>query len=97
MILIIHYVYSVFNITLSLIVIPLAFVCNDGEVYCDGQCIHEYQVCDGKRHCQSGEDEINCGTNILLVFYLNLIELLNNVFYLKHCYECNAVGLIKKL
>ena len=34
----------------------------DGDYRCSrsGACIRSYQVCDGSRDCDFGEDEVNC-------------------------------------
>ena len=37
------------------------FNCSDFYLMCnDGTCVHDSLVCDGKPHCQHGEDEANC-------------------------------------
>ena len=39
-----------------------SFECPAGYHKCPGSyCIGERFVCDGKKHCEWGEDELNCG------------------------------------
>jgi len=36
--------------------------CPPGYVRCStGQCVPDYQVCDGVNDCPNVEDELNCG------------------------------------
>lgn len=32
------------------------------DIFCDGVCVMEAEICDGKKHCESGEDEQSCHT-----------------------------------
>ena len=49
----------------------------DGDFKCnDGRCLRSYSVCDGYPHCQSEEDEQNCGN--LNETMIHVCMILNN-------------------
>ena len=55
---------------LLLLLITGTFSCPDGYYKCPGSfCLKERFVCDGEKHCEHGEDEINCGMHY---FYMGL-------------------------
>jgi Low-density lipoprotein receptor domain class A len=55
--------------------------CDDDEFQCDEgdsfRCISDSWVCDGRRDCDSGADERNCGN---LIFYCVRVEIARNLF-----------------
>ena len=45
---------------------PSKIACEEYQFACAERCIHESWRCDGDRDCAGGEDEKDCGENLLI-------------------------------
>ena len=70
------------------IMIILAFICPDGKYKCEGQdkCLNADLLCDGKKDCLQGDDEIKCG--MLTVLALKNSEICG-CFFIPRSISCD--------
>ena len=67
----------------------------DGDFQCNttGRCLRSTRICNGNSNCRYGDDEENCGKNIMYTYFTlylstcmnNLKSDTTNVFLTMHC------------